>query len=359
MTSAVSARTLQDEMVRLYQDEQWSSSQIAQHLGISETTIRRLLKEKITLRSTGVSVELIQRMDELASEGWTYREIAEELEVSISTVSKWLRKHCGRAKRGVGPKMKHQHLVSDMITRYESGQSLAQISEAIGVSVQGVSDYLTRAGVILRDYAESSRRYDLDEVYFHQWTAATSFVYGIFISNAHLIKQTINHGVSVAFSAEKFPILSPYLAPLTDISRERWIYRKKGGTYTLKLYSTVLYLRLMELGFERLTIPTDPTFDLHAFWEGYLTCRLNAQAIRNSYHLAFPSETLRQAFLTYLGQQGISTQTIQTSQHQRLRFQREESKDALRALFPTLTQWQSAIASSIEITENPSLRQES
>lgn len=78
------------ERMKFLKEEGLTYEEIAEEFNVSYSTVARYLRDKG--KRTEVTPEIIKEMKELRKDGLTYEAIAEELDVGYSTVAKYLRK---------------------------------------------------------------------------------------------------------------------------------------------------------------------------------------------------------------------------------------------------------------------------
>lgn len=83
----------QEEMVRLYTEERWSVNQLSKHYGICNVTMRKLLREKVTLRSKKLDDILLEQIKAGLAQGFNKSEIARQVGLNPSYLRKQIRLH--------------------------------------------------------------------------------------------------------------------------------------------------------------------------------------------------------------------------------------------------------------------------
>jgi len=138
-----------DRVVEMYQSGM-TVVEVADQLGCHPRTVHRtLIALGVPRRTTGPRLTgNREAIVELYLDGLSLVEVSERLDLSISTV----RRHITRAGvtrgRGMPPRLD----MEDIAQRYEAGESVVQIANALGASKGGVYDVLQRAGVQLRPW---------------------------------------------------------------------------------------------------------------------------------------------------------------------------------------------------------------
>jgi len=93
----------------------------------------------------------------LYQRGYLLREIARKLDVSRTTIGRYVRKHCGTRSRSEAQQIRRHRermsgdgeaysydVIEDCKDRFQDGQSLRAISDAEGVAIPTLSDWKKR-----------------------------------------------------------------------------------------------------------------------------------------------------------------------------------------------------------------------
>lgn len=290
-------RPYQDEFVRLYEEGQ-SIRSIALQYGLNKGTVARLIKEKVEIRSTKTSMELINQMGVLYEQGYSKREISRQLGCSLSTVLKWLDVHYGIEIESTQPWLLEDQ-VEEVKAQYEAGESLVQLAKVYQVSVTHLHRLLKRYDTEFRSYHEAGRKYPLNETYFETLNPFKSYLLGQLyaIGNGYHHQHAIF--IDLKVKKERIDDIESLVRPFTQFDPSRLAFNEKGGVVTFRMMSVAFYHSLTRLGFPNHLPRTKEGFDEEFFWKGFFKFRYYERPSKPAIYLGFRKECLCRAFLSY------------------------------------------------------------
>lgn len=267
---------LQDEWIEKYK-EGMSFRGIASEYNVSKHTVQSLIKDHVEKRdrsSYSKYRDIWYKM--YVEQGYSSTEIANRYNTSAGVVMKQLRATGFELdKPTFGPSKKFLHLLDSWKEQYHAGQSLSEIAEQDGASIQTVSNYLSEAGVDLRDYSEASRLYPVDESYFDVIDSPEKAYWLGWVFSSGSLAEHIS-SVSLNFSVRERD-LDRLIAFRNALKTEKpWRIEEPKRIYHLRIQSRPLYDRLVTLGlrqdkYRTLVFPSDlPKEYMRPFLRGYI-----------------------------------------------------------------------------------------
>lgn len=341
MAKKKNLKVYQDAWIKAYDDGQ-SLRQIADAYGVDRSSVARLIKEQRDIRHKGTSDEVIQQIGDLYVMGLSKAEVARQVGLSASVIGKLLEKHHGIEVEST--RRQFEHLLPEMIARYEAGESLTEIGEALHLSRNTVHIYLERAEVERRSYEVSSRYYEFQDDYFDTIGEKQSWSLGVIWGLGHLYEDSHRSRIFLRFHESLIPELSTWIQTFSD--REEVSFNSVGNmnrltakTYEYIIYSSKWKQQLIGWGFP-LGFPSPTSVDMAAFWRGYVFARGTLHRNREALYIGFESTEMRLAFLTYLKSEGLTPphHKVHTKSDVAVGFtilQKEVLRECLR-LFPSL-----------------------
>lgn len=179
---------------KLYQDEDWlreqyhecgkSQSEVAESAGVTESTIRRWMKEHSIERRTMSEarsegdIDLYTDPDWLRKQHWdrgkTMVEIGESAGVSGTTIKRWMDKH-GLERRSNSEAQsdgdREFYTDADWLREqyWDQEKTVAEISELAGVSGTTIKRWMNRHDIETRSFSEAQTDGDLDPLKDPDW----------------------------------------------------------------------------------------------------------------------------------------------------------------------------------------------
>lgn len=142
-------------IIRLYTQENIDISNIAKQMGTSYLNIRNLIFEKGFLKLKACvkmfSKEREKEMIDLYRDGWGIEALSKKFECSYDTVKAYVINN-GLSLRKYKKYPITQEQEEDIVSRYKSGETLAQIASAHKISMSPVIKILDRWGIERRVY---------------------------------------------------------------------------------------------------------------------------------------------------------------------------------------------------------------
>lgn len=143
-----------DEIVRLYQDENYSAPQIADILGLPVHQVRKQLKKHDIVMDTAKRSAKSQRLPEalpLIEQGLSLHKVAQQTGISYQTLLRWLREE-GQDTGAQNPQIiRQQEGTAEVVRLYvDEQQTSEQIAKALDMAQGTVLKWLRDAGVSIR-----------------------------------------------------------------------------------------------------------------------------------------------------------------------------------------------------------------
>ncbi|WP_242247781.1 endonuclease [Bacillus cereus group sp. BfR-BA-01328] len=249
-----------------------SLRKIGEKHGVSKATVGKHLTGVITFREKAPHKKYADEWYELYLSGWSKSAIAKKYNVSAVSVGKILRTEKGVEMQG--RKKELMHLLPTFKSLYEEGHDLTYISDKTSVSRQCILDYLNDAGVEIRSYSETSRKYEVDEEFFEEIDSAyKAYILGLVFSSGNLLEHYKSYSLSMVVKKDRVSILEEIFQALTNKKTEELLYVAEDNCYKDRICSFKLYNSLKELGLNfrsKMTFPTLKDEYLEHFLKGYL-----------------------------------------------------------------------------------------
>lgn len=243
-----------DDFLRLY-NEGKSINEIGRIYNANKGSISRILKSCTTLRDTSPIPGNKDKILELHMKGLTRAEIARTLDITYTTVSNFL------VRSGlVKVNSKYEDLIPKFKEDYESGMSLQEIGDKYSVSPSSVHTYLMQEGVDVRDYTESSRKYELNEAYFDNLTNKKAYQLGLIFELANVFKNDGHGSPKISLSTKNnVKCMFKALEGVSSKGEGSINIDTKTGVKVLYINSYGIYNAMVHYGFEsdKLNIPTE------------------------------------------------------------------------------------------------------
>lgn len=224
-----------------------SFSAIAREEGVSKSTVQSVIKDIVIKRTKSPFEQYANTWIHLyVVEAYTITQIASKYGTSHGVVRRMLESHGIDTGRKEG-KRKYEHLVSTWITQYENGMSLHEIARTCEASAQTILTYLRETDVEIREYAESSRKYQLDETYFEKIdTDEKAYWLGFFFASGSTLEHLSSWSIQISVSGLHIDRLEAFQEV---IQTDKPPLKHKGeNCYSLRLNSIHLFNQLRELG---------------------------------------------------------------------------------------------------------------
>lgn len=224
---------------------------IASEAGVSKATVQNVIKDIIVKRSKSPYDKFGKKwVDLYVNQAYLLSHIAIKYNTSIAVVSRVLENEGVSIEKNVLATRKYTHLVSSWIKQYNDGLSLREISELSSVNAQTILNYFREEGVEVRNYSESSRKYELDEEYFNEIdTPAKAYWLGVFFARGSTLEHLNSWSISLALPEDKLNMLIEFQKV---IKTERpFTRRKEEITVDLRLQSRPLFEQMRKLGLNK------------------------------------------------------------------------------------------------------------
>lgn len=197
--------------------------------------------------------------------------------------------------------------VSEIVERYNLGESAISIAESLNVSIQVITDRLKAAGVKVVNSHVRKLYKDVDLEFFSRKDEWSAYTYGLLLSDGCLYKG----GVSISLQERDLPTLTRIAEMMGISSRPTAKQKHRTGRYKKSSFGCIsfrhptLVANLIELGMEerkstREVAPECFAFDRH-FWRGMMDgdgslfmCKLKGPVLT-----LCGSETICTQFLDY------------------------------------------------------------
>ncbi|MFJ8528683.1 endonuclease [Bacillus sp. NPDC094106] len=268
-------KDITEELINIWKveyEEGLSLRKIGEKHGVSKATVGKHLTGVVTFRDKSPHKKYADEWYELYLSGWSKSAIAKKYNVSAVSVGKILLTEKGVEKQG--RKKELMHLLPTFKSLYEEGYDLTYISDKTGVSRQAILNYLNDAGVEIRSYSETSRKYEVDEEFFEKIDSDyKSYILGLVFSSGHLLEHYNSCSLNLVVKKDKVSILEEIFNALTNKKTEEFLYVSVDNCYKDRICSLKIYNALKHLGLDfrsKMTFPTiEEKFSEH-FLKGYL-----------------------------------------------------------------------------------------
>ena len=238
-----------DEWAGMYESGM-SFSAIGKAEGVSKATVQNVIKDVVEKRDKSpFDKYALVWVDLYEKQGYSTVDIAEEYKTSPGVVSRILKKHGVVMRIQVEIEKKYLHLVPTWKEQYKSGMSLHEIAATCEASAQTILNYLRDENIEIRDYADSSRIYELDESYFEKIdTQEKAYWLGWFFSSGSTLEHLSSWSIQLTVNSKSKEQLAAFQKV---IHTNRPFAKHKGeNIYSLRLQSRPLFDQLRALGLE-------------------------------------------------------------------------------------------------------------
>ncbi|MDX5808716.1 endonuclease [Bacillus cereus group sp. BfR-BA-02730] len=263
------------ELIYIWKEEYEAGAsfrKIGEKHGVSKATVGKHLTGVVTFREKAPHKKYADEWYELYLSGWSKSAIAKKYNVSAVSVGKILRTEKGVEMQG--RKKELMHLLPTFKSLYQEGYDLTYISDKTGVSRQTILNYLNDAGVEIRSYSESSRKYEVDEEFFEEIDSAyKAYILGLVFSSGNLLEHYKSYSLSMVVKKDRVSILEEVFQALTNKKTEELLYVSADNCYKDRICSLKLYNSLKKLGLNFRSDMTFPALEekyLEHFLKGYL-----------------------------------------------------------------------------------------
>ncbi|MED0951133.1 endonuclease [Bacillus mobilis] len=263
------------ELIYIWKEEYEAGAsfrKIGEKHGVSKATVGKHLTGVVTFREKAPHKKYADEWYELYLSGWSKSAIAKKYNVSAVSVGKILRTEKGVEMQG--RKKELMHLLPTFKSLYEEGYDLTYISDKTGVSRQAILNYLNDAGVEIRSYSESSRKYEVDEEFFEKIDSTyKAYILGLVFSSGNLLEHYNSYSLSMVVKKDRVSILEEIFQALTNKKTEELLYVSADNCYKDRICSLKLYNSLKKLGLNFRSDMTFPPLEeefLVPFLKGYL-----------------------------------------------------------------------------------------
>lgn len=252
---------------------------IAAEEGISKATVQNIIKDVVEKRSKSPYDKFGKKwVDLYVNQAYLVSHIASQYNTTYSVVVRVLEKEGIPIEKKEMATRKYTHLVSTWVKQYNEGMSLTEISNESSVNRQTILNYLREEEVEIRDYADASRKYELDEEYFKEIDSPEkAYWLGVFFARGVTLEHLMSWSISLSLVEEKVDMLTAFQAA---IGTERpFTRRKHEKTVDLRLQSRPLFEQLRDLGLGKdktktLEFPEKlPEHFANPFIKGYIEAR--------------------------------------------------------------------------------------
>lgn len=333
MTKLAHLHDKQEQIIRLYQDEQVSINQLAKQYGVHSSTMNRFLRKRVEIRKPGLSNEQKQALYEAFQAGSSRRELATRFHTDVSNVSRILLRDFGvqpEVSRKASP---FEALIPLFIADYQAGLSASQIATKYQTTHNTVLKHLRKYEESIRDLEESKRPSDLSLTYFNQLSPKKIKQLGqlwaigsLKLAHENLLVLTIETSREHELKA----ITQGWLA--VD---ERSIQKNTSGSSILRVGSIALCQQLNTWGI-RQTYPTCLSPQNKNFWEGYFSLKVGFH--KRSLYIGLPrgfEDSFRNELIHFLVHLGLSKEALSYRQQGISIFKKSEVQKILQA-YPDL-----------------------
>ena len=213
---------------------------------VSKATVQSVIKDFITKRPKSPTKKYAEKWKQLYEEGWSVSEIARKYNFSVTVISKRLKELGVEVLSNYIAESEYEIFVQEWIELYKKNHSLREIANKYGCSVQTVSNHLTKE-IELRSYSETSRLYELNELYFSNInTKEKAYWLGYLFANGSTIESLQSNSIQLTASEKQKERVETFLKAL---STERPILQHKGeNVYSVRISNQQLFSDVRNYG---------------------------------------------------------------------------------------------------------------
>jgi len=152
----------ENELRRLYVEEKWTAVRLAKHFGCSDKSVRDELSSLDILRVHRPGKTFTKEFLEENLKSSSVKELAERLDVSTVTLYKAMHR-AGIEVKSNNSVPPDEDVVNAIIILYNNGMSTPMIARIVCEDVSHVTGILGRAGVVMRERNDYTRKLPPDE----------------------------------------------------------------------------------------------------------------------------------------------------------------------------------------------------